>query len=398
MKKISVILAAMSAILLMGTVSCNREPAYDGLEGTGKVVISFNFDKSETRYTPSTSIPGTTWKDNIKSLTLFLADASGVVKVALPVPEIPQVTSTAAQTFTFSNVPAGEYTGYLVANYDQTGVTSNFAGSTVGQNISAMLMNMVALASWPKDPTTEATATAYEQAGEIFLAIRPDTDVVANETNDYATDTNDHFKLTRAVSMLRVRIKKDFPIPTPQGTVNNNLVDFEDATASLRIRRVGTGMKLNGDVTPEHPSEDALIYSAGWNTDNNVPTGYTAGNLIDIAGGQHAWKDVRIYPGGGQGTEDSGTNPGDKFNILIAGMAPIGYYPAGSTTPLTAKTLVYWQGTIDKVIAANKILEVNVELKNQGGPDITEPAETGELIVGVDLVPWEMETPITIEM
>ncbi len=381
MKKLSMMFAAMAAFVLLGAVSCSKDTdnGYDGEPGTGKVVIAFNFDTQEAGradYTTSASKPTTSWKNNITSLTLFLVDPlTDMVKVALPVTELPTDDDIAAESFTFTNVPAGDYTGYLVANFDQS--NANFSGSTINQDIDDLLMGMVALTSWPKDPVSEATSTAYEEAPEIFLAVRPNTDVDANTTNDYFLDTNDHFILTRAVSLIRVRINNSVG-----DGVDNTKVDFSHADASLRIRRIGTSLNPKSTVAPSPALSTNLIWDKGWNIGNTPPTGYSAGLLIDATNGQSAWKDLRVYPGGGTGTS------ANKFNIVVSGMAEAGYVPSGATTGLAAPALVYWDGTVEAAVTANNILELNVDLKSQGKPTVPIVTETGSLIIGVGLANW----------
>lgn len=383
MKKISVIISA--AALLLGVVSCDKEKTGNAaLEGNGKLTINFGFDGvgDETRYTQSTNKPATTWSGNVKSLTLYLVE-SGTIEVALNIPADKLTgTDNATKVFTFGSVPAGVYTAYLIANYNQTAnISSSFSGTSTGMPVASMLMNLVEDAAFPADPVTETGADAYKEPAEIFLATRPVT-ITANDDN-----TAPLFELTRAISLMRVRINKDwdFEVINNSGqtvTESNGDIDFTAAGAALRVRKSGITVSYNGTVTPATASADNLIYSAGYQA-NAVPTGYESSSPIFIAGEkQSAWKDTRILPGGGA------SDSGNRFDIVISGQAPAGYYAKGKTTGLAAAGLVHWSGTVNSVVAANEILELNVELKTPGSTTVPEVTETGDLEINVDLVPW----------
>jgi hypothetical protein len=86
------------------------------------------------------------------------------------------------------------------------------------------------------------------------------------------------------------------------------------------------------------------------------------------------------------------------FNILITGEAPVGYIPLGSTTPLIAKTLVHWQGTVEAEVGANNIIELNAELTTLGDTTITDPVLTGDLEIAVSILPWGTIGSSTIQM
>ncbi len=368
MKKISVILSA--AVVLLGAVSCNKEKPYDGEPGTGKLTISYGFnDDAKSRasaYDPSTIKPTTSWQQNIKTLTLFLVE-SGTIKVALPI-AFNKVTGIAAQNFTFSNVPAGNYTGHLIANYDQGDIEANFTSATTGSALTGLTMDM---------PKNLLSSTATAEAAEIFVAQLAGVNVVANQSEDYS---NTPFQLTRAVSMMRVRVNKNFTGNTPGGAFNNNDIDLGDDAAALHIRKAGTGLRYSGTAWttfPAAPANADVVYVAGWNTNGTIPAGYGPSDGKILEATQQAWKDVRIFPGGS--SSSTGTTAAQRFNIMIAGMAPTGYVPLGATTGLTAEALVYWQGTVTGAITANNILEVNVELKTQGSTTPPVVTETGDL-------------------
>lgn len=382
MKKLTVILA--SAAMLLGLASCNKETSTQNAEGEGNLQISFAFDGvgENTRYTPSTNKPTTAWA-NVKSLTLFLVDAS-TVKVALSVPSSAW-TGNSSNVHTFPGVPAGNYTGYLVANYDQAGITAGFSGTTTGVNISSMLMNLVAMTTWPKDTTTETTAVAHEVPAEVFLAAQTGINVVADTNNDYSTSKP--FALTRAISMMRVRINNHFKVTAAGGTeIDNFTVDFNHADAALRVRRIGTTLDIAGLVTPlaAAASKDDLIFSLGYR--QGAPTSGYESNAEITNGEQEYWKDMFILPGG---AKDNGTDLGKgKMNIVVSGMAPASYIPYGATTALGTPKLVHWDGTVNAVVTANNIIELNVDLTTLGKTDVPPVTETGSLKIGVSITPW----------
>lgn len=392
MKKIFIMLSSVA--LLIGAVSCNKETTSNN-QGKGNLTVSYGFEGVDdgTRYTASTNKPATTWAGNIKSLTLFLAE-SGIVKAALNIPAQSDQDNV-NKTFTFQNVPAGTYTGYLIANYDQTNISSSFSASSTGMNVSTMLMNLVAQTTWPADAETETASTAYNVPAEIFLASVP-IEVIANQENNR---TGTPFMLTRAISMMRVRINKNFTSNVVNNlgqtvVVDNSTVDFSAATSALRVRKMGTALNYAGTVTPTTALGTNLIYSAGYNTTPAPPAGYEDPDspLYDAAEGLSAWKDMFILPGGGTG------NSANKFDIVVSGMAPIGYIPLGATTGIEAATLVHWNGTVEAVVGANNIIELNCELKTQGTTVVPPPTDTGTLIIAVNLVPWGDIQSVTLIM
>lgn len=372
----------VSAAMLLGTVACQKDAdkTYDGEEGTGKVVVSFDFSKiageAETRYTVSAAKPNTTWVDNIKSLGFFLADASGTIKVARQVDLTGSAANATKRTFTFSNVRVGDYTGYLIANYDQAGIVVDFDGTSTERNINTLLMKLATVTAPAGEP---AGSTVYSEPAEIFVASRAATNVIANATTDYSNINP--FKLTRAISMLRARINKKFDGVSTVGNWTNENIDFTAATAAFRVRKAGTTVDPLGIVTPAAALGTNVIYSTGWNNSTTVPANYTGGTAM-LDTDQSAWKDIKIFPGGDTGT---GAN---KFNVVISGMAPTGYIPLGATAKLTTPTLVHWAGTVEGDIAANSILELNIDLKTQGSIDVPPFTETGSIIIGVELAPW----------
>ncbi|MDR0509715.1 MAG: hypothetical protein LBH06_01310 [Rikenellaceae bacterium] len=388
MKRVFVILAAVA--LLSGVTSCNRNADEGAATGaTGNVTISFGFDGEanggETRaYAVSTSKPATSWSGNIKSLMLLFVDASGTIVDARSI-ATPAAADTTAKTFTMTNVAAGNYTGCLIANFDQGGVSPNFTASSVkGLKAGALLMNLVPVQNWSaiRDTTTEASSTAYSEAGEIFLASRAGVNVVANTNQDY---TSTPFHLKRAVSMFRLRINKNFTSTTAGNVTDNSKIDLANAACALRIRRTGVGLDYMGVVSPAAPLSTNLMYATGLNTSSTPPANYTPGTLLDAQ--QQAWKDLRILPGGATGANNS-----SKFDVLLSLWAPVDYWARnanGVAVKLTTAGLVHWNGIVEGAVVANGILEVNVELRSPGITGATPPTGNyGNLNIAVDVLPW----------
>ena len=374
--KFTYVILALAAFVF---VSCNKNegPAANG-DG-GSLTINFALPQAaETKvaYTVSTSKPTTSWSQNIKSLTLFLTNSAGVIQyvhsVTIPTTnDMAQVTSE-----TFTGIPAStfpHYTAYLIANYDQAGVYTTWGAAplaTRGSNINTLLMSMATTptGTWTDKAASEAATVAYNPAGEIFLATQTGVEVVANDTKTHSGV----FALTRAVSMFRTRLNP---------TTTNATVNFDNADASLRIRIASTGINPTGvsAVNANH-----MIYSKGFSKVAPVapysPT--TLASILDQPNGQTHWKDIMIYPGG------HATASTSQFDIVVSGMAPVGYIPLNTTTPLTSATLVYWSGKVQADIAANGILEVNLTLNSKGTPIVPPVSQVGNLIINLNLQPW----------
>ena len=372
-------------VAMFGLTSCEKN---NEEKGAGSLEIAFDFGP-ETRAIASTSKPTTSWAQNIKSLTLFLTNASGVVQSVHQITPLPTATGVATETRTFNNIAVGSYSAYLVANYDQTATVdaAAWAGAplaTVGQNISTLLMKLVALpgADWvDKDATAEASTLAFRPAGEIFLAAQTGVSVVADVTTVHATP----FVLTRAVSMFRVRINPE--------TIPNKTVDFDHTNANLRIRKVKTSTTMNSVYAPATVVGTNMIYSRGYSkvapTTPYSPT--TLASILDATVGQTHWKDVMVYPGG------HATLSSSMFDIVIAGMAPVGYVPSDTNVAITGSArLVYWTAVVNKVIAANGILEVNVTLNSNGTTVITPPGQYGNITINAELAPWGNVTQVDV--
>lgn len=431
------LLLAAVAALAAGLGSCSKdtaagEPGYEGDPGTGSVTVSFGFDRSASTYaTPSTAKPTTSWKDNIKDLVILFVDpATGTIKDSR-VLEVPTSNDIANKSFTMINIKAGTYTAYVLANAAQSDVNRPndvTISALTGRVISQVLLQAVACTSGedgyytPQPPTGGGEATVekpYKPAPEIFAACKTDFKVEANRNNEMA----DPFQLTRLVSLFRVRINHTVGV---DASVQNDKIHFDDAKASLRIRRtpMQVGFTQDGKYTYAKTIDDFqsneykdfgqyLTFSGNAFLSQNPTTGYT-GTVLNENEGFKFWKDVMIFPGGAvdpaEGS-DLGQDERDKigyskFDIVLIAKADEGYVPAGATKPFGPDGgYVAWTGAVSGKVTANNILEVNTTLKTAGidivdpdKPVIPEPETYGNLEIQINLAEWGNITSTDIEM
>jgi hypothetical protein len=406
MKKISVILSAVA--LMLGVASCNKDNVnngYDGEPGTGKLVINYGFDKpvNSRAYSSSTAKPVTSWTKSVSSLALFLTDGTGKIAYASAVSTSGASGNSHSQTFT--GVPVGNnYTGYLIANYDHADIEANFSlANAKGKNIHDLTLK-------PKVNTgydITSGDTAYNQPFDVFVARQTGVNVVAN----VATTHGGRFQLTRAISLMRVRINKKVD---GTGNADNSAVSFNNAASALVVRMAGTTLQYASkdaaapSTYPAAAAKTNLIYrqgatvwsDAGFSNENDYSPATT---LAFLDPKQAVWTDIRILPGGGYGVETDldKVTPANKFNILICGWAPAGYPAIGATGPggtLASAGKVYWSGTVNKNVSANEILVVDVDLKTYGSTTPPAVTETGSLTINVDLIGWGNIIDTGVEM
>lgn len=381
--------------LSLGAFSCNTEscpgdntdkPAGNG--SSGQVTINLGFAKApatQATYPLSTAKPTTSWDQNIRDLhILFVSTADNKVKAAREL-ALPQDGTTGSHTFVLQNIPASpagtHYNVYVVAN-SQTGanIERTWEPATVaGYSIDALLMKLreQALGEKPAAPVEdpEKDSKGYIEPAEIFIGSISNADVAADANNVLSEIT-----LTRVVGMMRVRINQ---------SGDNNQVDFLNEQSSFRIRRAGTSINMLGTVEFASPKrETAVLYVKGKFNDTDPTTGYT-GTILDPTNNITRWKDILLLPGGSE------TEGKEKFDIVLIGMAPAGYVPLGKTQGLAAPALVAWSGAVQKGVAANKILEVNLTLNSSGKwlddpnePGIPEPGKYGDVTIDLNLAEW----------
>jgi hypothetical protein len=417
MKKISFIFSAVA--LVLATVACDKNadntPNTDPT-ATGNVKIHVGFDSKATRvdfdYTKSIGVPATTWTNNIKSLMFVLTDGAGTIRVSRDLGALTGADHN-VKTLTVNDVAAGTgYTGYIIANYDQTGITPNFTpSSAMGQDINDLLFSLVQNTGYTLSPEETANAAgtkAYNAAGELFLSRVTGINVTANASTPDVVATP--FVLKRAVSMVRARINNQFDNTTPGGTlVDNRTVSFGNAASELRIRKAGNTLNyaaaLDGTKTVSNKVTTSVVYRKGaWLAD--VPAGYVkqtspevdsatpAVKLDVLDNDQQAFVDILIFPGGA-------TDGAERFDVVVSGWAPAGYITQDGVTIGTGGALVHWNGTVtgtNGAVAENDILELNLELRTQGKSTVPAVTEAGNLDIKVDLLPWGTINTVVLPM
>ncbi len=375
----SIILIAAMFVASLSSCNNDKEPKPNG--ETGTVKVSFEFDKSNLKSTVSTAKPTTDWKDVKQLMILFVDESSNAVKAArILTPPTTAVTTTHNEVL--SNVPAGTFKAYLIANYNESNINRTNGGgadwnegSVVGQDITSLTLKMVENSDFTA-VTEETGVVGYQSPSEIFMdqddvTITADADVTAS------------FSLTRVVSLFRIRLD--------QSQNGNEVVDFTDALADIRIRKVATTFNPKDGVEATVASTNLVYYKGAYN-DADPSTGYTSGSILDATSNLKLWADHVIFPGG------SSTTGANKFDIVIGGVAPVGYVPLGATVALTTPTKVYWSGQVQKEVTANNILEVNCVLKQAGNTLVPPVGEYGNLEINVDIVGWGNISSTDIEL
>ena len=386
-KQFSILTVAVA--LLMGITSCSKDNE-SVPTGEGTLKVNFNFETvTPTRAATSDAKPDTKWS-NIKNLQLVLVDGTGVAKVVRDV-TIPADGAATSPSQTFDRIPTGSYTIYLIAN---NGYVGNPFGSTtakigtanpivVGTNFNTALMNLVAAPV--NSYLGTAPANAYDEASELFVGYAPTGAIEADKVNATPVDV----KLTRAVSLLRIRIDQTDVVSKA------NTVDFTHAAdASIRLRRHAKALKILGSpVSQFDASKDGQAFTSTKAFKKVAPTtGYT-GNM-GLGSDFTLWNDYVILPGGHASV---GAN---KFNLLISGHAPAGYINSEGGIVATGGARVWWQGDVDGLIAANGILVLNVKVATPGYEDENPPVfETyGKLAITATIVDWAPATNVNVPL
>lgn len=371
MKQRVLSIIALFSMLAASFMSCTNNDN-DGPETeTGSVKVNFSFEKNNLKATQSTAKPTTDWTDVNQLMVLFVDQSTNEVKAArVLTPPTTAITTTHNEVL--SNVPAGTFDAYLVANYNEANITRTNGGgvnwnegNVVGQDITTLTLKMTTHSGFTAT-STETGVTAYQSPAEVFMDKQAVT-IVAD------SDASATFALTRIVSLFRVRID--------QSQNGNDVVDFTHVNADFRIRKVATTYNPQSGVATAVAATDLVYHKGAYN--NAEPTsGYSTGTILDASNNLKIWADHVIFPGG------SSTSGANKFDIVLSGMAPVGYLPYGSTNTLTAATKVYWSGQVQQAVLSNNILEVNCVLKQAGSTDVPEVGTYGNLEVDVDIIGW----------
>ncbi len=442
----------MGAALIAGLASCNKDSdpvggADDG--ATGALSISLAFEKAPATYAQSSAIPTTSWANNIKSLAVFFVQ-SGVIKNAQEVPYDNTKNDIADQPNRVINgIPAGTYDVYVFANWNQRSTIDWSIATAKGRNIVDLYMDAVKSTTYDgykdynatSNPNgSEANSVGYDEAPEVFVASKENVQIVADKITDgngvaqgESNYTPATYKLTRIVSLVRVRINQ-----LEDNTNNcNNTIDFQSPEASLRIRRIKTGINLTYDpitVTdanaetmltktvrrnaitglddtqePGITAKNTVFFAKGAFENAEPTTGYKTGDTIIGSTNFKSWKDVMLIPAG-SGRSD-GSVLGDskeKLDVVVTGITtddkyvPAGY-PKDTNNDGTPDVLaadqgvqIAWAGAVTATLKGNCILELNLTLRGAGtwvdptDPDkpLPQPEEYGNLEITVGLADW----------
>lgn len=395
MKKIYFSLISI-AILLFS--ACSND-VYDNGEASGKGSLRamISFEGKTVRGASSTAIPTVGWS-NVKQVQLFLIKPDGSVAFSRTVKP-----TDSEQTFTWDNVPVGNYRLALLANVKSStddiatsvGGTwtelsnENVIGKTFNSSIKIDLkpttlpsnIGPSSLHDWNL-PTTQREG--YLPPSEIFTAVTDITIAAGVVTNVPATD----LVLRREIALMRTRFNiAELP-------VQSVMPQFGNAGDFIVIQRVPAGFGLpvgafQGGILDD-PSDEKKVLVGATGTDAykkaDPATGYNP-NLI-IHGDFTMWNDIHVFPNAplkdGKGKEDA-ADTDRKYFIIISASVDAGYVYADGTIAQTNAQPVYWFGTIDGVFTKNVIREVNMKLVTAGYPEIPGgPGDFGglKIIVG----------------
>lgn len=365
----------MIPFILLGLAACNKDDATTQDQGTGEVKIAFGFDKAAETKAPvnNTKRPVTSWTKSVKDLMILFVSGDKVLD-ARTIPA-PAAADLSEQTFTFDKVPV--MTGgdiYIVANSGETaGIVrkSETGGSwtpaTVkNQTFSKLYLELVAAAA--TTPEEFAGETKYKQPAEIFLAHKGGVNITADQTTNIA----DALHLTRAVSLVRVRLK---PVDA-----NDTKISFVDPKALVYLRKANPKMKLTGVASGHGPKIGIFVPKPFLNAEPAAADYTGTEAILNAAGGIKYYQDILTLPGGGSASAD-------KFEVVIKGITTAEYtLPDG--TKLAAGKAVYWSGAFDMEAEANGIVILTVTVNSQGVETPPAPGNFGSLSIKVDMADW----------
>lgn len=375
----------MIPLVLLGLAACNKDDAATQDQGKGNVKITFGFEQAlETKAGTGPKKPPTSWNGNVKDLIILFVDNGGTVKDARNITP-PKGEGITSESVTLQNIAAGDYDVHVVAN---SGVDANIkrrggwrVETAVGRPLADLFLDMVVSEASPGG----TLGTGYKEPAEIFTAMQR-VKVLADAT----TSVEQPFSLTRAVSLIRVRL-----IPVE---ANDAKIDFTDAegagSSAIFLRRTELALNILG--TLENKADDKGIF---------INTPFLTADPIDYAGDQPIvgdatgvkyFKDFLSLPGGGVLADPSA----NKFDLVIKGTTKTNdYIIAGSTDPVGKGTAVYWSGPVNQKIGPNGILDIVVTLKSHGEKDEPTPGTTyGNLDIQVNLTDWGAVTNAEMEL
>ncbi|MGL5787583.1 MAG: FimB/Mfa2 family fimbrial subunit [Bacteroidales bacterium] len=374
-------------ILLFSLCACsNNNEELSNVDKQSSFTINLALDKSiSTKAAQSTAIPETSWAD-IEQVQLFLYDASNTVKFS----EI--ITPSAGSTsFTYNNVPVGNYTIVAVANAKSSTqpITTSIDGGTSFTewdkfNVRAKDVNRMQIdfkdGSFPAFATDLTGKKAYAEPAQIFMGS------VSNVTVTEAVVTvAPTIELKREVSLMRVRLN------VKDGVASGGLakLDFTQ-NASVMIHRLPEYIKINSGNTGgvHNVSEVNDILSIHGNNLFNTTDPTSGYNPTTILSGNFTmWKDIVVFPNNGGRINNANTtataDANKQYFIVISALGKAGHIMADGTI-LTADQTIYWSGLIKEVFTPNVIREVNLTLRSGGSTsEPVDPTEEGGLTIQV---------------
>lgn len=395
MKRKFILVYSLFAAMMLGACSENNDPSSEENQkgAKSKLVVKLNFEgvtgkggSGQTR-AQSTAIPTTSW-DNIKQVQFLLYDA-GTNAITFSAIATPQTGTT---SFTYPDVPAGNYKLVAVANAISStdNIVTSLDGGTTAEvwdewnvrqkNATNLVMShkQGAFPTFSLPALATAGNTAYSEPAEIFMG---SVDV----TISAGTTANPTIGLKREVSMMRVRLN----VKEGDNGVDNTRVDFTE-DASILVYRLPKNMGVlagnNGGVSATSVVNNVLsIYGSDTFKTTDPASGYSG----TILGGNFTmWRDLIVFPNNG-GRANNGVASGDKadaarqYFIVVSGKGPVGHKLANGTI-LDAPTTVYWSGTIKENFVPNVIREANLTLRTGGSAEVpTVPVDYGDLTIVV---------------
>ncbi len=400
---------AAVAFMCFAATSCNKDVNNANEDGKGTVTVSFALnDGKETRAAASTARPTTTW-NNVERMMILFVEKDGVeVKDARIVNRPSDLTNATQITQTFTDVKANPTDGwdtYIVGNYPD----SWNVGNVIGQSINNQLKMPAPKITVTDDPLTTVSdddgaglapaGTTYGEAPEIFVAKKPASEVKIPIGGKLTISSP--FTLTRAVSLIRIRVDQD-----PAEALANANIDFSKAV--FAVRRATTTYSLPGTYTYKtadattgatfpgtfEPAtvSDTNVFWSNKNTLTAEPTtGYDFGTTPSPikAAGIDLWSEYMVWAGGNRNNTEAAENA-KRFDIVLSGITKnASYVPLGQTTPVAKGTRVYWTGAVDAIVGPNQILELDLTLKTAGSTGSTpEVGQYGTLEIFVNLIGW----------
>lgn len=247
MKGKFVLVCSLFALMALGACSEKNDSPNGGIDegAKSKLVVQLNFEGvSANTKAQSTAIPATSWA-NIKQVQFLLYDAAtnNVRFSAVATPN-----TSAAKTFTYTDVPAGTYKLVAVANAKSSTdkiVTYSDGGTTpvewdmwnVRQKKADNLVMKHKTGSFPSFCSAKLTSagnTAYSEPSEIFMGSVDNVVVAAGATISHTV------ALKREVSLMRVRLN----VKEGQNGVDNNTTMDYTKDASILIYRLPEKMRV----------------------------------------------------------------------------------------------------------------------------------------------------------